>query len=54
MIIIHIVDEMKKIIYKNAKCRNKVFKLIICNEKLLFSISIVENNQHMSESNENT
>jgi hypothetical protein len=53
MIIIHIVDEMKKMIYRDAKCRNEVFKSVICDEKLSFSTSIVEYNQHMSESNEN-
>ncbi len=53
MIIIHIIDEMKKMIYKDAKCRNEVLKSVICDEKLSFSISIVEYNQHMSESNEN-
>ncbi len=43
----------EKVIYRNAKCRNEVLKSMICDEKLSFSISIVEYNQHMSESNEN-
>jgi hypothetical protein len=53
MIIIHTIDEMKKMIYRDAKCRNEVLKSMICDEKLSFSTSIVEYNQHMSESNEN-
>jgi hypothetical protein len=53
MIIIYTVDEMKKMIYRNAKCRNKVLKSMICDEKFSFLISIVEYNQHMRESNEN-
>jgi hypothetical protein len=44
MIIIYIIDEMKKIIYKNVKYRNEMFELMICDEKLSFSISIVEYN----------
>ncbi len=53
MIIIHTVDEMKTIVWKNAKRRNEVLKSIICDEKLSFSISIVEYNRYMSELNEN-
>jgi hypothetical protein len=53
MIIIHIIDEMKTMIYSDAKRRKDVFKSIICDEKISFSASIVEYNRHMSESNEN-
>jgi hypothetical protein len=53
MIIIYIIDEMKIMIYKDAKCRNEMFKSVICDEKLSCSISIVEYNQHMNKSNEN-
>jgi hypothetical protein len=53
MIIAHTIDEMKTMIYFDAKRRNKIFKSVIYDEKLSFSISIVEYNRHMSESNEN-
>ncbi len=53
MIIIYTVEKMKKMIYKNAKCRNEMLKSMIYDEKLSFSISIVEYNQHINESNEN-
>jgi hypothetical protein len=53
MIIIHIIDEMKKMTYKNAKRRNEILKSVVCDEKISFSTSIVEYNRHMSESNEN-
>ncbi len=53
MIIIHIIDEMKKMTYKNAKRRNDISKSVLCDEKISFSISIVEYNRHMNESNEN-
>jgi O-glycosyl hydrolase len=53
MILVHTVDEMKTIVWKNAKRRNEVLKSIICDEKLSSSISIVEYNCYMSESNEN-
>ncbi len=53
MIIIHIIDEMKKMTYKDAKRRNNILKSIVCDEKISFSISIVEYNRHMNESDEN-
>jgi hypothetical protein len=53
MITFHIIDEMKTIVYRDANCRKEVLKSVICDEKLSFSISIVEYNRHMSESNEN-
>jgi hypothetical protein len=53
MIIVHIIDEMKQMIYKNVKRRKDVLRSVVCDEKLSFSISIVEYNRHMSESNEN-
>jgi hypothetical protein len=53
MIIVHIIDEMKTMIYNDAKRRKDVFKSIICDEKISFSALIIEYNRHMSESNEN-
>jgi hypothetical protein len=53
MIIIHIIDEIKKMTYKNAKRRNEIFKSIVCDEKISFSTLIVEYNRHMTESDEN-
>ncbi len=53
MIIVYIMNQMKTIVYKKTNRRKKVSKSIICDEKLSFSISIVEYNRHMSESNEN-
>jgi hypothetical protein len=40
-------------IFKNVKRRNEMLKSVICDEKLSFSMSIVEYNRHISESNEN-
>jgi hypothetical protein len=57
MIIIHIIDEMKKIIYNDLKRRHEDLKFVIyiINEKSKFSflISIVEYNHYMRNSNEN-
>ncbi len=53
MIIVHIIDQMKTIVYKKTNRQKKVSKSVICDEKLSFSISIVEYNRHMSESDEN-
>jgi hypothetical protein len=40
-------------IYNHENRRKDVLKSMICDEKLLFSTSIVEYNRHKSESNEN-
>jgi hypothetical protein len=53
MIIMHIIDEMRDITWKNPEKRHEIFKSVKSSEKLSFSISIVEYNTHMSESNEN-
>jgi hypothetical protein len=53
MATIHTIDEMKKVMYKNAKFRNEVPKSVICDEKLPFPAPIVEYNQHMSGSDGN-
>jgi hypothetical protein len=53
MIIVHSIDEMKKMICFDAKRQNEVSKSVISEEKLSFSISIVEYNRFMSESDEN-
>ncbi len=53
MIIAHTIDEMKTMIYFDALRRNEILKSVICDEKLSFSISIVEHNSYISESNEN-
>jgi hypothetical protein len=56
MIIMHIIDEMMKITYKSSEKRHEIFKSSKNSEnseKLSFSISIVEYNTHMSESDEN-
>jgi hypothetical protein len=50
---VHTVDEMKKMIFKDAKRRNEVPKSVIWDEKLPFPAPIVEYNQHMGESNGN-
>ncbi len=53
MITVHIIDQMKTIVYKEANRRKEVSKSVIYDEELSFSISIVEYNRYMSESNEN-
>jgi hypothetical protein len=57
MIIIHTIDEMKEIIYNDSKRRHEVLKSVICiideESKLSFSISIVEYNHYMRDSNKN-
>ncbi len=53
MIIMHIINETKKIIYKNLEKRHEILESVKVDEKLSFLISIVEYNTHMSESDEN-
>ncbi len=53
MITVHTIDEMKTMIYSDARRRKNVLESVISDEKLSFSASIVEYNRFMSESNEN-
>ncbi len=53
MITMHTINEMKTMIYNDARRRKNVLESVISDEKLSFSISIVEYNRFMSESNEN-
>ncbi len=53
MIIMHIIDEIKKIIYKNFEKRHEIFESVKVDEKLSFSILIVKYNTHISESDKN-
>jgi hypothetical protein len=48
----HTINEMKEMTYKNSKRRHEIFKSAK-DEKLSFSISIVEYNIHMKELDEN-
>jgi hypothetical protein len=47
MITTHTIDEMQKMIFHDAKRRNEMLKSIILDEKLSFSISIVEYNRYI-------
>ncbi len=49
MIIIHTIDEMKKMTYKDAKRRNDILKSVVCDENISFSTSIVEYNRHIEK-----
>jgi dolichyl-phosphate-mannose--protein O-mannosyl transferase len=54
----HTIDEMKDVTYKNFERRHEISQSAISKsakdeKKLSFSISIVEYNTHMNESNEN-
>jgi hypothetical protein len=54
----HTIDEMKEMTYKNSKRRHEIFKSTFSksakdDEKLSFSISIIEYNTHMKRSDEN-
>jgi hypothetical protein len=53
MIIMHTIDEMKKITLKNSERRHGILESVKIDEKLPFSISIVEYNTHMSGSDGN-
>jgi hypothetical protein len=52
MITMHIINEMMKITYKSLERRHEIFKKSD-DEMISFSISIVEYNTHMNESDEN-
>jgi hypothetical protein len=54
----HTIDEMKEVTYKSSERRHEIFKSAFSKsakdeEKLSFSISIVEYNTHMRKSDEN-
>ncbi len=54
----HTIDEMKEMTYKSFERRHEIFKSALSKsakdeEKLSFSISIVEYNTHIRESDEN-
>jgi sucrose-6-phosphate hydrolase SacC (GH32 family) len=57
MITIHLIDDMNIMIFKDIRRRHEIFSnsevFIDDQVKLLFLESIVEYNQHMSESDEN-
>jgi hypothetical protein len=60
MITMHIINDLKKMTYKNAERRHEIFNnvvnfaiLIDQTFKISFSISIVEYNIHIRKSNEN-
>jgi hypothetical protein len=61
MIIMHTIYDLKKMTYKNAEKRHEIFNVVNRNSAILidetwkisFSISIVEYNIHMRESDEN-
>ncbi len=53
MIIMHIIDEMKQITYKNSEKRHEILKSSENSKKLSFFTSIVEYNTYIRESDEN-
>ncbi len=53
IIMMHIIDEMKKIIYKNFEKCHEILELVKIDGKLSLSILIVEYNIHMNELDEN-
>jgi hypothetical protein len=61
MIIMHTINDLKKMTYKNVEKRHEIFNVVNRNSAILidetwkisFSISIVEYNTHMKESDEN-
>lgn len=49
----HTIDEMKTVVYKDAKRRNGIPKSAICDEKIPFPAPIIEYNRHMGGSDGN-
>ncbi len=49
----HTINEMKEMTFKNSKKRHEILESAKSDEKLSFSIAIVEYNIYMNESDEN-